>query len=187
MKEKENLIKIFEEVKIALKDKNYIKIKQLSNQTIHTASIYQDPDNIAIAVLIYSLSKFIERENYKKYKQWPSFLKNFTIMIDRAILAIKNNQEGYFYDQLKKMRAEIDKLSGNFRKHAQGVFEKAKINKASRIYEHGISLEQTAKLLGISIWELTEYAGQTGIADVDLNITLDVKKRIKNTFDIFEK
>ena len=37
---------------------------------------------------------------------------------------------------------------------------KASINKASRIYEHGISLGKTAQLLGITQWELTEYTGQ---------------------------
>jgi hypothetical protein len=40
-------------------------------------------------------------------------------------------------------------------------------------------MQQTAKLLGISVWELAEYAGQTGIGDVNLSITLSEKDRIK--------
>ena len=61
------------------------------------------------------------------------------------------------------------------------------IKKASRIYEHGISMQKTAKLLGISIWELAEYSGQTGISNVNLSITLDVKERIKNAMEFLTR
>ena len=47
-------------------------------------------------------------------------------------------------------------------------------------------MEKTAKLLGISIWELAEYAGQTGISDVNLSITMPIKKRIKLAMEMFE-
>lgn len=46
-------------------------------------------------------------------------------------------------------------------------------------------MEQTAKLLGITIWELAEYAGQTGISDVNLSVTLPIKQRIKQAEEIF--
>ena len=46
-------------------------------------------------------------------------------------------------------------------------------------------MEKTSRLLGISIWELAEYAGQTGIADVNLSVTMPVKKRIKLAEDFF--
>ena len=59
------------------------------------------------------------------------------------------------------------------------------INKASRIYEHGISMQRTAELLGISEWELSEYAGRTGISDVNLSITMDIKTRIEKAMELF--
>ena len=65
------------------------------------------------------------------------------------------------------------------RNYIKDVFRKAEINKASRIYEHGISMQKTAELLGISIFELAEYAGSTGIGDVNLSITKDIGERIK--------
>ncbi|MBS3119944.1 hypothetical protein J4475_03920, partial [Candidatus Woesearchaeota archaeon] len=37
------------------------EIKKLSDQTIHNASIFQDEDSIAIAVIMYSLSKMMDR------------------------------------------------------------------------------------------------------------------------------
>ena len=71
------------------------------------------------------------------------------------------------------------------KKNIQDVFRKASVNKASRIYEHGISMGKTAKLLGITMWELADYAGKTGISDVSESKTLDVKSRIKLAMEMF--
>jgi hypothetical protein len=185
MKEADNLLRILKETKEAIKTEDGVKLKELSNQTIHTASISQDPDNIAIAVIIYALGKIIERKNYQDYRNWDSFFDNFTICLNRAIIALEKGQDEYLRDQIKCIRKQISGLSGGLRKHIQDVFRRAEINKASRIYEHGISMEQTAKLLGISVWELAEYSGETGISDVNLSITLPEKTRIKNALEFF--
>jgi len=57
MEDGENIIRILEETKIALKKKDTLKLKQLSDQTNNTASLTQDSDNIAVAVIVYSLGK----------------------------------------------------------------------------------------------------------------------------------
>lgn len=185
MEEPKHILKVLEETKEAVKKEDTIKLKELSNQTIHSASIHQDVDTILLAVIIYSLSKILERTNYREYPGWTRFFKEFMRHIDFSIIALKQKKEEKFRKELRKIRRDVNKLSGNFKKHLQDVFEKASINKASRIYEHGISMEKTAKLLGITIWELAEYAGQTGISDVNLNITLPEKDRIKLAFEIF--
>ena len=107
--------------------------------------------------------------------------------LDKALLALKDDNLDKFREEIGHINNEIERLSGNFRGYIQQVFRKASINKASRLYEHGISMEQTAKVLGITIWELAEYSGQTGISDVNLGITLDVKKRIKNAEEFLGK
>lgn len=186
MEERENVLRILRETKEAVKKDDTAKLKELSNQTIHTASISQDSDNIAIAVLIYSLSKILERTNYRQYRNWPDFFKNFMSCLDRAISAIQKNQDDYFRDQLKCIRKNISSLTGGLKTQIQDVFRRAEINKASRIYEHGISMEKTAKLLGITIWDLAEYAGQTGIGDVNISITMPEKQRIKQAMEMFD-
>ena len=65
MIEKGHILKVLKKVQGCLEREDYVKIKHLSNQVIHKASIDQDPDIIALAVIIYSLSKLIERESYK--------------------------------------------------------------------------------------------------------------------------
>ncbi len=187
MQEPKHILKVLEGTKEAVKEQDTIKLKKLSNQTIHSASINQDADSIMIAVIIYSLGKILERTNYKEYPAWKKFFSHFLRHIDNAIFALKQNKEEKFRKELEKIRTEISSLSGSFKRHIRDVFKKARINKASRIYEHGISMEKTARLLGITVWELAEYAGQTGISDVNLNITLPIKTRIKIAMDFFEK
>ncbi len=182
MQEKENILRIFEETKEAIKKEDIVKIKELSNQTVHTASITQDPDNIAVAVIVYSLSKIIER----KYSGADNFYKTIISAIDNSIIAIKKNDEKKFKENLELVRKSINKLSGDLKKYIQDVFRKASINKASKIYEHGISMEKTAKLLGITMFELAGYAGQTEISDVREGITFDVRLRIKLAMEMFK-
>ena len=77
MDETKHILDILIKVNDAIDKKDYIAIKQLSNKFIHHASIHQDADVISTAVLIYALSKMIERENFRKEKNWNEFYKNF--------------------------------------------------------------------------------------------------------------
>lgn len=185
MEEKEHVLNVLKGVKKALKKKNYVKIKQLSDKIIHTSSINQDSDTISLAVIIYSLSKLIERDSYRSYKNWEGFYKSYIQRIDNIIKSLEKDDIIRLHDELKEIIKLIQKLSGNLKIYISEVFRKAKINKASRIYEHGISMEKTAKILGISLWELAEYAGKTRIGDVNLAITLPIRQRIKIVEEIF--
>ena len=75
VKEREHLINLLGKTKTAAKREDVVELKKLSNQTIHTASIHHDSDNVLIAVFIYALSKVIEKggkyykENYQKYHE----------------------------------------------------------------------------------------------------------------------
>ena len=168
MKGGDNISRILEGTKKALQNNDASKLKEMSNQTIHTASTAQDSDNVAVAVIVYSLSKIIERGDYRKYPGWNKFYKLSTDAINKAIVAIKRGDDKEFRTNLALIRKAIGKLSGKLKKYIQEVFRKASINKASRIYEHGISMERTASLLGVTMFELSEYAGQTGIPDIPL-------------------
>ncbi len=185
MQEKDNILRIFQETKEALKTEDSATIKNLSNQTINTASLTNDPDNIAVAVIIYSLSKIIERENYKKLPGWKKFFNIYVKAIDEIIDAIKKGDEKKTRENLKLIRKAINNLSGKLKDYIQDVFRKASINKASKIYEHGISMERTAKLLGITMYELAGYAGQAKILEMPKG-KVDIKSRIKTTMKLFE-
>ncbi|MEK6885770.1 MAG: hypothetical protein AABX17_02285 [Nanoarchaeota archaeon] len=186
VQEIENVIEILEKAKKAIKQEDVITIKDLSNRTVHASSVYQDPDNINIAVILYSLSKIIERTHYRELEGWDKFEKIYTESIDNALVALKRKDIDAYRSQIERVRDGVDKLSGHLKEYIEEVFRKASINKASRLYEHGVSQEVAAKILGISQWELNQYVGNTGIADVNLAYTLDIKQRVKNAQDIFK-
>lgn len=185
MEERQHILNILIKVQKALEKKDYIKIRSLSNQVIHHASIHQDPDVISIAVIIYSLSKLIEKEDYKKEKNWQQFYDNYCKNIKDMIAALKDKNEKTFHSEVIANRKLLEKLSGNLKRYINDVFREAKINKASKIYEHGISMEKTAKILGISQWDIAEYAGRTKIGDINLGVTMPLGDRIKLAEEIF--
>lgn len=186
MQEKENILRIFRETKEAMKEGNSALIKDLSNQTINTASLTNDPDNIAVAVIVYSLGKILERHQYQQFAGWSGFYGNILQAVDATINDLEKNNDQKIATDLGSITKSIGKLSGKLRIYIQDVFRKASINKASRIYEHGISMERTAALLGITLYELASYAGQSRMDDVPLENTMDVQKRIKMAEEMFE-
>jgi hypothetical protein len=186
MQEKENVLRILEETSKAIKEENPSVIKELSNQTINTASMTQDPDNILVAVIVYSISKILERTNYRELPGWEKFYGVMISSLEKSIQDIKKDDEKKFRKDFEEIRNALDKLSGKLKFYIQDVFRRASINKASRIYEHGISMETTANLLGVTMFELADYAGETGIPDVRGAQTMDVKSRIKIAEDMFK-
>lgn len=185
MEERSHILNILTQVKVALEKRDYIKIKHLSNKFVHHSSIHQDADVISVAIIIYALSNLIEREDNKNEKNWDQFYKDYCNNIGDMITALKNKDEAKFHIEIDSNRKLLEKLSGNLKNYIKDVFRKARINKASRIYEHGISMEKTAKILGVSIWELAEFIGKTRIGDVNLGITKPIKERIKLVEEIF--
>jgi hypothetical protein len=178
-------ISVLDQVKSALLNKDALSLKDLSNQTIHCASSIQDSGSITIAVLVYALSKIIERDDYQKIKSWDIFVKKFNSFLDLAISALEKNNFEAQERHLLKARQTLELVAHNIHSYVAEVLRKAAINKGSKLYEHGLSLEQTAKLLGITQWELSEYTGQKDVAEVKYNKTLNTKERAKMALDFF--
>lgn len=183
-KEIEHVIDVLRNTQRALKNGDSYTLNQLSDQTIHQASLEQHTDSITIAVLIYSLNKIISKKSKVNQKKWNSFVSRFNNEIESSIRELKNKNIEEFTRHLEHAK---DLLAGetSFKTNIQEVLKKAALNKASRIYEHGISLAQTARLLDITQWELAEYIGQRSIPDNPYNETVDVKKRAKLALSFF--
>lgn len=184
MQEHKHLVSLLKEAKKAAENNDVFRLKQLSNQTVHSATIYQDTDNVIVAILIYALGKLIERRSSFDNKSFEKYLSFYLDTIDDLISYVNTKNENLFRNKVENI-LNIKGLNDDLKKNVESVFMKARINKASKIYEHGISMEATAKLLGISIWELTEYTGQGSSSEVNFYKTVDVKKRIKNAMEFF--
>ncbi len=186
MREKEHLIRILKETQKALKTKNTFQLQSLSNKTIHSASIYQHTDYIIIAIIIYSLSKIVSKKDSLQIPDWDFFVKNVNSNLSGAVISLKNEDSKRFLEDLKKTKTEITNLSISLKPYINEVLRKASINKASRIHEHGISLGQTANLLGITQWELSEYIGRKELTDKKYSQTINTKVRAKMALEFFK-
>ena len=109
-------------------------VPEVSNHTLHNASVFQDEVSVSIAVLIYSLSKIIERNQSQfNYKMALSYLQT-------AKKYLQSNQEPNFNITIKKLFSEISKLDNMLKLYIEEVITQAQIKKGSRIYEHGKSI-----------------------------------------------
>lgn len=185
MEEADHLISILTNVKDGLKNKNSFLLNNLSNQTIHHASTHQEEGSITLAVLIYALSKLIERKDYEKISSWDRFSSKFIGNIDLTIMSLRTNNDEKYLKYLESLRKLITGMSVNIKPYIQEVLRKASINKASKIYEHGISRGRTAKILGITQWELSEYSGQKNMPDERYNQSMNVRRRAEMAMNFF--
>lgn len=185
MKEVENIKRILEQSLYAIKNDNPLPLKELSDQTIHCASTTGDADNIAVAVIIYSIGKILTRADYRSMNGWGAFQKLIISSLTHSIKDLEKNDLEDFRKDFMMIRKAINKISGKLKTYIAEVFKNAEISKASRIHEHGISREKTAKMLGISLFDLQNYTGTTGISDVGFNQTINVKTRIKMMEELF--
>jgi len=183
MEEREHVISVLKETRKALLQKDPVKLRDLSNQTVHSATCFQDAGYALTAVLVYALSKMIERQDYAKIKNWDAAMKRFVSFIELAIAALQNKNDAAFEQHLIRARNSLAGISGNFRKYIEEVLRKAEINKAGKVYEHGLSLGQTAKLLGVTQWELSSYA--SGRQNDEVTQTITTKKRAEMAMEFF--
>ncbi len=185
MQEVNNVSRILKETESAFIEKDAFKLKNLSNQTIHSATLTQDPDNILVAVLVYVLGKIIERSNYTKMEGWEEFQTNVSKNLKLAIKSLGLGDLEKFRISLGKTRNASNKIDSNLKDYIQDVFYKAGVNKAFKMYEHGLSSERTAELLGVSLWDLAAYIGQTSISESSIGESMTIKTRIKLTEEFF--
>ncbi len=186
MQEKNNILRILKETREAIKNGNTGEIKNLSNQTIHSASITQDPDNVMVAVVVYVIGKILEREYYRRMEGWDLIYKEIITNLELAISSLEKEDLEGFRISIGEIRQSANKVEGNLKNYIKDIFYKASVNKAFKIYEHGISSESTAKLLGVSLWDLSSFIGQTTVNESHYNMTIPPKQRLKITEDFFK-
>jgi len=185
MKEAQNILRILKETKVAVELNNPKELLILSNQTIHSATVSQDPDNLIVAVLVYSIGKVLQREHYKELEGWITFYRSLTKNLSLAITSLEKDNLKNCRVYLGRIRNSLNNIDGDLRIYIKDIFKKAEINKAFKLYEHGISSEQTAEVLGINLWDLASYIGQSSISNAKIAISIPVEKRIKIAEDIF--
>lgn len=165
------ILKLKEEADIA-------QIRELSNHVIHNASVFQDEDSVSVAIMIYSLSKIIER-NQKNIDYGK-----ISIMLGSCILSLQNNDEENFRKSVKEIFNFIRTMDEKLKLYIHEVINHAQIKKGCKLCEHGVSIARSAEVLGISQWELMNYLGKTTLID-RFSEPVNVANRLKIARSMF--
>jgi len=164
----------------ALKSGNYIIIEELSNHTIHDASIYQDEDSTSTAILVYALGKVVQRCT-EQACPLPPILP----ALQKAKDALERDKDGLFHAAFTEAFDVISKVDEKLKLYVEEVLNKARVKKGSKLAEHGISVGRIADMLGISQWEIYSYIGKTMMVEHD-EMQLSATKRLQLARDLFK-
>ena len=133
-------------------------------------------------MLVYSLSKVFQRESYTSMQGWQHFYD--TLM--KSLTDIQHIDDcDALLEKVGEVRQSLNEIDGNLGTYIQDVFRKAEINKAFKMYEHGLSGSKIAQLLGISLWDFASYMGSSHMTESHIAITMPEKERLQYAEEFF--
>ncbi len=176
---KEDILDVLKKVIQTLKQEDYSALAELSNHTIHDASIFQEDDPLTLAVLVYALSKVINRCLERK-QTCPVVSPT----LQKASDYLQQDDDNAYRATIKNVLRDISSYDAQLKLYIQEVIQQARIKKASKLHEHGISIARTAELLGLSQWELQNYIGKT-ITDIPHD-GMKIGERLRRARELFQ-
>ena len=153
------------------------ELKQLSDHSIEDVAIHKDLDLISVTVLIYSIYKILSNMKEEDKKDLVTELEN-----------AKNNFQqrnlGRYNKNIKLLFSLVRKSNASVKVHLQDVMDAARIKKGAVLLRKGLSIGQAAGLMGLSNWDLQQYASKT-IASEPFNVSAPAKKRLQFALKLF--
>lgn len=153
------------------------KLKELSDHAIEDVAVLKDLDVISITVLIYSIYKVVKSLNDVDYRTLLGQLKKTRNSLQQGDYGSYNNNMKLLFDIVRRGNAQV-------REHLQDVMQAARIKKGTTLLEKGLSIGQAAGLMGLSNWDLQQYAGKTPVLGSH-NEAVPAKLRVKKALLLF--
>ncbi len=157
--------------------KDIEELKVLSNHAIEDVALHKDLDIISITVLIYSIYKIIPQIDPVDYQRIVQELKVAKQALEKINLKSYNQS-------IRRLYHIINKSSSKTKEHLQDVMQAARIKKGTTLLEKGLSIGQAAGLMGLSNWDLQQYAAKTTALEIRSE-SMPVLTRLQKAFTIF--
>jgi len=135
--------------------------------------------------LVYSIGKVMERDHYREMEGWKKFYGDVVKNLGEAADNLGKDDVDSARDNFGAIRHSLNEIEGDLGRYIKDVFRKAEINKAFKLYEHGLSSGATAELLGVSLWDLASYIGQSHIGDAKVAISMPERERVRIVEEVF--
>ncbi|MBT4539259.1 hypothetical protein HOI26_02535 [Candidatus Woesearchaeota archaeon] len=159
------------------KNKDIIALAALSDRTIEDVAVRKELDLITVTVLIYSMSKVVNKLPEK-------VLQDIIRSLTRARAALQKGDLTKYNRSIKLLYKLVRQGNVAVKEHLQDVMAAARIKKGTRLLEKGLSMGQAAGLMGLSNWDLQHYAGKTTALDSH-DESLPATDRLKTAFKLF--
>lgn len=158
--------------------KDLEELKKLSDHAIEDVALHKDLDLISITVLIYSIYKIISSIPIEESKDLLSGLKS-------AKNSLEQNNLSRYNQNIKLLFNLVSKSNIKVKEHLQDVMQAARIKKGTVLLQKGLSIGQAAGLMGLSNWDLQQYAGRTTAIEQHYE-AISVKKRLALALNLFQ-
>lgn len=159
-------------------EKDLEELKKLSDHAIEDVAINKDLELVSITVLLYSIYKVIGGLPTKEYAELVKTL-------EEASTSLRQYQLGKYNSSLKRLYELVRRSNAKIQEHLQDVMQAARIKKGASLLQRGLSIGQAAGIMGLSNWDLQQYAGKTtALAQHDEKIP--ARKRMAMALKLFE-
>ncbi len=157
--------------------KDIEELKTLSDHAIEDIAVQKDLELVSVTVLIYSLYKIgicIDEQAYIQVLQ----------ELQKAKDGLEQRNLGKYNSSMKKLYELIQSCNAQVKEHLNDVMQAARIKKGTTLLQRGLSIGQAAGLMGLSNWELQQYAGKTTALDQHTE-KIPAADRMKEALQIF--
>ena len=172
---KTNVKRLLKQSIVAIRNGDSFKLKTISNRNIHSAVVFQDEDSLTIIVVIYALSKIIDRVKNKR---------SLLFQMEKCLKFLEMDEEEAYKSKMKELISMIETEDYRLKRFATTIIERAQVKKGCIMSEHGVSLSRVSKLFGISKWEFMKYFGKTCSIEASLE-NIPTETRLKFARSLF--
>jgi hypothetical protein len=154
-------------------------LRKVSDHAIDDVALHKDFDVVSITVLIYSIYKVLP--NLRKH---GDDITRLIRLLQTARDALKSHSFGKYNAQIRSAFKIVRECSADVKEHLQDVMQAARVKKGTSLLQKGLSIGQAAGLMGLSNWDLQEYAAKTTILGAHTE-SLPAKVRLLKTLRLF--
>jgi hypothetical protein len=149
--------KLIEDSISAVEKKDALALRKISTKANSEAVIEGHRELILLALIDYSLSKILSKVHYESVD--GGFYGNVMSLMEKSRSADKEELIPILED-IEDLVIKLDRKEGNY---SSNIMEKARVKKASKLYEQGLSLRRAAELTGADSLEVLDFVGNSKI------------------------
>lgn len=145
----------------ALDAKDPMQFRKISADALTEAAVEGHREVILVALVDYALSKILSKIRYQELgdKFFNDIRSNF-----ESAKGAKKEEIIAHLEEIENLVVKMDSEQGNY---SDNVIEKAKIKKASALYEKGMSLRQASQMTGADPVRVLDYIGGSKIHELE--------------------